>query len=78
MPRSIAERRSRVVATGPNTCSTWPVVVAPVAVKPTITALAARSSIRRVCAPRVVWASSQIRSVTGSQSIRSWWRRAAW
>ena len=74
----MAESRSRVVATGPNTCSTWPVVVAPVAVNPTTTALVARSSILRVWAPSVVWASSQMRSVTGSQSIRSWWRRAAW
>ncbi len=78
IPRSIADARSSVAATGPNTCSTCPVVVAPVAVKPTATALTARSSSLRVWAPRVAWASSQIRSVTDSQSIVSWWRSAAW
>ncbi len=68
----MADIRSRVAATGPKTCSTWPVVVAPVAVKPTTTAFTARSSSLRVWAPSVAWASSQISSVTDSQSMRSW------
>ena len=74
----MADWRSSVAATGPNTCSTWPVVVAGVAVKPTITAFSARSIMRRVCAPRVVCASSQMSSVTASQSASSWLRSPAW
>ncbi len=78
MPRSMADWRSRVAATGPKICSTWPVVVAGVAVNPTTIAFLARSSSRRVCAPSVVWASSQISRVSDSQSTSSAWRSAAW
>jgi len=53
-------------------------VVAGVAVKPTRTALVARSRSRRVWAPSVVWASSQMTRPTWSQSISWAWRRAAW
>ena len=71
MPRSIAAWRSRVVATGPKTCSTWPVVVAGVAVKPTTMASTALSIILRVCWPSVVWASSQMSRVTSAQLASS-------
>ena len=73
----MADWRSSVAATGPNTCSTWPVVVAGVAVNPTTTASAARSIMRRVWAPSVVWASSHTSNDTDSQSASSWLRSAA-